>query len=136
VSDFSQADFSQAELAILAAVPDTPEGRHVRNALLRLIHVLESTELDLPLVANWINLCLDDPPSSFWCGPWQARQLADNLENLARELRKATRALDAAKPYWQRFDDSQEGNATDGLSPQENRATPGTATADFGDPPF
>jgi hypothetical protein len=105
--------FEGPELAIVDAVPgdDNPH-RRVRIALLAALHAGQNTEIELATFAEWLAFALEDPPHSlFWYGPLAATELAARLENLARELHKAARAIDAAKPQWTIQTDSiPEGN--------------------------
>lgn len=107
--------------AILAAFPgQDPTSLSVKLALLRVLHAIEDIELELPFAADWLNGIIDDPPWSIWYGPMAAHDLANHLENAAKEIRKAAFALDAASPTWQRFVDStEEGNV--GLGPNRER---------------
>ena len=88
------------EEAILAAIPDTDTGHRVRIALLQLFWAAKNCEIDVALVASWIDVYLEDPPRAVWCGPWEAEHLATHLEVLAKEIRKALRVIEAAKPDW------------------------------------
>lgn len=107
-------DALDPEHAILWAIPGRdPLSTRVRHAMLTALHAGQMAELQLPLFADWMSYALEEPPwSLFWYGPVAAEELAIHLETAARELRKASAAIDAAKHEWQRFDDSgsEEGH--------------------------
>ena len=134
--------YPKARTAITAAFPgDDAFHRSVRLALLHVFHAASWVELDLQTIASWLQATLDDPPHSLEYGPTDdPLTLANNLEHLARQLRKASAALDAAKPQWIRFFDLLEGDhdaipPTDLLGVRQPGPEPDNELID-GSPPF
>lgn len=107
-------NYTKAQAAISAAFPhDDHFHRNARLAFLSIFHAATWVEMDLQVLAAWIQTSLEDAPwSTLEYGPTNdPLTLADNLEHLARQLRKAYVALDAARPHWVRYFDSQEGES-------------------------
>jgi hypothetical protein len=121
--------------AITAAVPGSdPIAHRVRLALFVALNAGQLAEKELEYFVFWLEKALENPPwSVFWYGPTGAEDLATHLENLARELRSASAAMDAAKKFMlTNADSALEGKSVHGATPKPSVSV---RPADAGPPP-